>query len=366
MRIGKVFSLLVISLLLFSGKEKDMNKPLFLMLEMKNWEAYQSDPVGEYNHDELIEPLTLQLMTHEGQAEFYVSNVRTTVCDDEVCEIMHIKLFWDLVGNYIGYDTVPGHPLTKFDHEPFTSEDYDKLHELLSNDGSILKFKTKEELIDKEKVKASDVVDGTTGATAVEIKEEVVEGALYTSYTIWHLAYKGDIKNKLTAHTEEVYNDGLEEQFISSGRSGYEIFALKKFTEEDFKEYRPFLLKSMKDGIPLLRKFILNDMPDRLWREEEIQTQVCGIFALLDVNSKTLLLDKLKETEKIHLQSLELLSQEIKGMNKNQLISYLEVLNEQKALNKMIISLVKAASEDNHFQYAHLIYDHAEEVLRLD
>ena len=355
--------LLVISLLLFSGKEKDIDKPLFLMLEMKNWEAYQSDPIGEYNHEELIEPLTLQLLTHEGQAELYASNIRTTVCDDEVCEIMHIKLFWDLVGNYIGYDTIPGHPLTKFDHEPFASEDYDKLHELLSNEGSILKFKTKEELIDKEKVKASDVVDGTTGATALEIKEEVVEGALYTSYTIWHLAYKGDIKNMLTAHTDLVYDKGLQGEFLKSQRPDYEIFALRRFSNEDFQKNMGFIIRSMEEGIPLLRKFILKDLPDPIWEEEEIQTRLCGMFSALDVNSRTFLLDKLKNSKSIKIKSIESLSREIQKMNKNQLIAYLKILNEQKNLNEIIIANVREASSDNSFQYSHLIYEHSEDII---
>lgn len=363
MKIDTGILIVGMTFLLLGGGDKIKDSPLFFTMDYHPEALYESQPVGEYDEEGLMEPFRLDLISKEGQPSFYSSGIRTTVCDDEVCEIMHIQLFWDLTGNYVGYDTIPGHALTKFDHEPFIAEDYIKLHELLSNEGSILKFKTKEELIDKQKVKASDVVDGTTGATALEIREEVVEGALYTSYTIWHIAYKGDIKNMLTKRTAEVYNDTLMEQFLNSDRSAYQLFALERFTEEDFMEQRVFLLKSMKEGIPLLRKFILNDMPDQLWREEEMQTQICSMFSSLDVNSKTMLLAKVKDSDKVHPKSLEVLSGEVRKMNKNQLINYLSVLDKQSGLDETVLSNVRSAAQDDRFQFSYLIEEHLGEKL---
>lgn len=356
MKIGRGIGMIYMAVLLVAGTFSTSQTPLFFTLTYPD-DNYRSEKIGEYDEEGLMEPFRIDLIRVNGLPSFYSSNIRTTVCDDEVCEIMHIRLFWDLTGGYAGYDTLDGHRLTKFDHEPFVSEDYLKLHELLSNDGSILKFKTKEELIDKEKVKASDVVDGTTGATSLEIREEVVEGALYTSYTIWHIAYNGNIKNMLNHQTGEVYNDVLREQFLNSDRSTYQLFALERFTEDDFREQRAFLLKSMKEGIPLLRKMILNNMPDELWQEEKMQSQICDMFGLLDVNSKTLLLGKIKDTGVPHASSLESLSAEVKKMNKNQLLTYLDVLNREKDLTALTLSHLKSASEDPKFQYNFLMED---------
>jgi hypothetical protein len=358
-KLGRGIAIICMAVMLLGGTFSTGQAPLFFTLEYPD-HHYKSEKVGEYDEEGLMEPLVIDLVQVDGLPAFYSSRIRTTVCDDEVCEIMHIRLFWDLTGEYAGYDTLDGHPLTKFDHEPFISEDYAKLHELLSNDGSILKFKTKEELIDKAKVKASDVVDGTTGATAVEIREEVVEGALYTSYTIWHIAYKGAIKNMLNHQTAEVYDEGLKERFLSSDRSAYQLFALDRFTEQDFKERKDFLLRSLKDGIPLLRKMILNDLPDPVWREEEIQSEICSMFDLLDVNSKTLLLGKIKNTDMLHSSSL-LLSREVRKMNKNQLLTYLDVLNEQSEWSALTLSHLKSASEDPKFQYNFLVEERLSE-----
>src|SRR5690606_23353904 len=199
-------------------------------------------------------------------------------------------------------------------------------------------------LIDKEKVSASDVVDGTTGATALEIREEVVEGALYTSYTLWHLAYSGAIKNKLNQHTEEVYDDELKSHFLQSSRSSYQLFAVERFLKEDFIEYQPDLLEAIKEGIPLLRKQILNKLPASLWEHEGMQTEL-------------LLLSGLNKSTIIHSKSLQLLSQHIYMMNKNQLAVFLTILAKQEQLAPIVLANLKKAVEDQHFEFGYLIED---------
>ena len=91
---------------------------------------------------------------------------------------MNIRVFWDLSGGYWGFDTIPGRPLTKNDHLDFNQEDYQKLHELLLDEQSILKRRHKDDLFDKEEKRVSQVVDAVTGATSKEVKEAVVDGAV--------------------------------------------------------------------------------------------------------------------------------------------------------------------------------------------
>lgn len=305
--------------------------------------------------DELIEPISVELVTGAKRPLFYQSNIRTTVCDDEVCEIMYIKLYWDLVGEYVGYDTVAQHPLTKFDHEPFTRKDYDRLHELLNNDGSILKFKQKNELIDKEKVKASDVVDGTTGATALEIKEEVVEGALYSSYTLWHLAYNGTIKNMLSNHTKRLLDKALIETLLNSDRSGYDLFAYHNFKENDYFIYKSYWLNSLKEGIPLTRKYILKNIPEGMWNTALVQDDVCAMFNFFDVNTKTSLLIKLSTSKDVSSKSIEYISSYITSMNRNQTRQFLNIIQNTNKLTAVTKKNVRKAAENTEFNYAYLI-----------
>ena len=357
---ASVSAWLWIVLLALEGDD-GITKPIFFELPVQFHDQLVIENIGDYMEESWFEGLELQLVMDGGLPKFYESSFRTTVCDDEVCEIMSMRLLWDLVGNYVGYDTLPGHPLTKFDHKPFEQEDYIKLHELLLNEGSILKFKKKEELIDKQKVKASDVIDGTTGATAVEIREEVVEGALYSSYTLWHLAYSGPIKNLLTAHTKKLFDTHLKQDFLASGREGYRLFAFQQFTPEDFERYKPEWLKALRTDAPLIRKFILRSLPDAIWKSESIQNEICLAFLEMDVNTKTIVLNKLKSEKVVAASNLEILSGFVAAMNKNQTAEFLGFLKNSTSLSSSIRKNLVSASQDPRYRYDYLVDEYLAE-----
>ncbi|WP_215224969.1 hypothetical protein [Echinicola shivajiensis] len=325
-------------------------------LPLKSQENYNSISIGAYSEEDYIEPLNIELYSHMGQPVFYSSEFPTTVCEDKICEILYIKLFWDLTGNYIGYDTLSGHPLTKFDHEPFKAEDYVKLHELLLNEGTILKFKRKDELIDKKMLKPSDVIDGTTGATALEIKEEVVMGALYTSYTLWHIAHKGEIENLLNKQTKEFFTPQLAKEFMQSEIDDYRIFAVEQMSTEELSEDKSFLLESLENGNPLLRKSILRKIPNNLLEDKPFQLNVCELFGRMDINTKSYLLNSLKQANLVHSESMGLLLKNVSGMSKNQLSEFLEIISSKKLLNDSLkVKLLELAESD--YRYAYVILD---------
>jgi len=332
--------------------------PMYFDLPFQVGESFSRSIVGELMEDDFFAPITIELVSDKESPKFYTSDIKTTVCDDEICEIMYIKLYWDLVGEYVGYDTVSHHPLTKFDHEPFTKTDYARLHELLQNEGSILKFKKKEELIDKEKVKASDVVDGTTGATALEIKEEVVEGALYSSYTLWHLAYNGKIKNRLTGKTQSLLDKKLIKYLLNSNRTGYKLFAFQNFQEDDYITYKEYWLSSLENDIPLTRKYIIKNLPERIWTTASVQEAVCKMFTSYDVNTRTYLLNKLEETVQLSSKALEYISNDLTQMNRNQFRHYLDILSKRDTLTELTLANIRKAADDKSFKYAYLIEDY--------
>ena len=218
-----------------------------------------------------------------------------------------------------------------------------------------MKFKQKNELIDKEKVKASDVVDGTTGATALEIKEEVVEGALYSSYTLWHLAYNGTIKNMITAHSQHELDEQLLTHLLDSERSGYKLFAFHNFDEKDFITYKAYLMKSLQEDMPLTRKYILKNIPDELWGTSSVQEEVCALFNVFDVNTRTYLLNKLEETADVSSLSIEFISTSLTEMNRNQTKQFLTLLNGRNKLTPTTRNNLNNAAKDKNNKYSYLI-----------
>lgn len=107
----------------------------------------------------------------------YSSNIVTPVCADGDCKLMHITLYWTLLGDYAGFDRCVEEPLTKHDHDEFLFADYWKLHELLQDHNSILKRRALDELVTKPKPSEMEGVDALSGATVKEVKESVVSGA---------------------------------------------------------------------------------------------------------------------------------------------------------------------------------------------
>ncbi|WP_200978954.1 hypothetical protein [Echinicola sp. 20G] len=347
-----IFILVLVPLAILGFGQKEFVYPLFLELKLDHSYEFSSEHVALIEDENYIEPIQIDLLSVENEPKCYVSSFLTTVCEDEICEVLHIKMFWDLAGEYVGYDTISGHPLTKFDHEPFKTSDYTKLHELLLNEGTILKFKRKDELIDKKVLLASDVIDGTTGATALEIKEEVVDGALYTSYTLWHIAHSGEIENTLKAKTRTRFNSEIAEKFLQSDKDNYRIFAIDEISDTDLVQYQWLLIDLIETGSPLLRKKVLRKSAELIELNADYQLNICQLFDVLDINTRSYFLTILKERKQISIKSLEELSKYLTVMSKNQLKDFLLLVSSIGYPNQILIeNLSKAASGNFRYDY---------------
>lgn len=274
----------------------------------------------------------------------YTTIISTPVCDDGLCQTLELKVYWNLIGNYVNYDTVAGMPLTKFDHLPFVEADYEKLHEILANQNSVLERKSLDELFDRDSVRQSNTVDATTGATAQAIKHAIVEGALYTSYALWHLV-NGSIKTKIQEHTKAIYSPELAEGLLKSEDYQEQLFALKQFEDEDFKVYFDHVLNLMVSINPLLEMYILKKIPDAMWSKPIFQNQLVSTFPELTPNGRGLLFSKLSGLNTIETSNLIFLSDHIHEMSINQLKVYLKMLVKyQTEENVVIQENLKSAS----------------------
>ncbi len=222
----------------------------------------------------------------------YESILRTPVCDDTLCQIVQIKVFWDLIGDYIRFDTLAGYPLTKNDHLLFTPEDYSKLQATLKDGNSILGRKSESELLDNNRIRYSQKIDALTGATDLQIKNAVVDGALYSTYTLWHLV-NGDIKNILSECTIKNYNSKMEQQLLFSDNTKSIIFALKQFDEEDYVNRFQEIIQVMKKRYPLVNFYIAKNLPSEVFLSEDNINFLNQIWQLLDPNTKSILADNM-------------------------------------------------------------------------
>ncbi|MET3880244.1 hypothetical protein [Chitinophaga sp. OAE865] len=177
----------------------------------------------------------LQLaLDQDNRPLYYYRHIFTPVCYTGECKPVYINLYWDLLGNYIRYDLPAGEVLTKLDHKEFKPEDYAKLQEILLKPNSLLADLAITDLIVPGTENLTDSVDAHTGATLKTIKNEVISGAVYTCYTLWHMAH-GPVTDEIMRITDTYINPALLHRFLSSGNYAYQYKALERVMDKSGK-----------------------------------------------------------------------------------------------------------------------------------
>jgi len=178
-----------------------------------------------------------------GIPDFYRAHITTPICEADKCYAVEIVFYWDLIGRFTDYDTIPGAGLTKLDHQPFHGQDYKKLLQILRDDYSILASYDKEELVHDKRISE---IDGFTGATINEIKASVIEGAAYSCYTLWHIAH-GPLSEKLKRTTYDMLDKALVKKMVNMKDQRINYFLIDHFSSGDFMIYMPEIFRSLDD-----------------------------------------------------------------------------------------------------------------------
>jgi len=226
-----------------------------------------------------------------GMLEKYKAHVTTPVCEIDKCYAIEIDFYWDLIGRFLRYDTIRGQGLTKLDHIPFTTRDYLKLRNILSNPNSALASYTKEELVKNTR---SSEIDGFTGATIQEIKESVIEGGVYSCYTLWHIA-NGTVADSIQKATKSMLNKDIVEKMVSQHDQEANYYLIESFSEEDFATYLPQVLQTILDGEGYYAKNAIEAMPKDIIGNNRSQEFFALHFSQLNYFAQVALLEKLNK-----------------------------------------------------------------------
>ena len=352
--------LAVLAILLFSGLQfydEPNREPLFFTMDNEWEQAIKDREVLTFQGEDTLTRHSISLLSNTGgNPLLFFSDLETPVCADGECKLANIKVYWNLLGNYVGYGIHPNYPLTKYDHDPFEATDYAKLHQLFLDNNSVLKRRKISELVDrvpsKDYKQGLGKVDGMSGATKKEIKESVVDGGLYSCYTLWHIIH-GKAKEEMKAYLRSVYSDSLNNYFLYSGYEDYQSYALKQLDKSAFGDHVDQIVLIFKESSPLTRTYILKKMPDLILQDQMVARQMFGAFPTLDVNTRTRLI---KKTDSSHPIAVEILAENILSMTKNQLQFYLDFLKENPIqLNPAVKSNLLKISRSKKYTYAYLI-----------
>jgi len=318
-------------LMLLCGKRNaDRFQPRFFTMQRQHRQVAKQEAVRHFaDPDKSIKHTLFLLSDGKGRPLLFYADITTAVCMDNVCEPVRIGLYWNLVGDYVGYDAPPDRPLLKYDHVPFAPGDYLKLHQVLSDRQSILGRGPLAEMLDpnvpaeKRKITyGGKTVDAVTRATLKDINPSIVPGALYSCYAIWHLAH-GDAKQQMADYLQSVYGPALARRLLYSENAAYQIYAVQRMNDGEINGELPRLLEIVQQSGPAARACVFQKLPEPIWRQESTTRSVYSMFATQHGDMKALLIEKLDHA---HASAADILSDQVESMTKKQLKGYLAFL----------------------------------------
>jgi len=186
---------------------------------------------------------------------------------------VYINFYWDLLGNYTRFDFPPGEVLTRMDHKPFKPEDYEKLQGILSNTNSLLKDVSMADLVGKGTENLADSVDAKAGATLKTVKNEVIDGAVYTCYTLWHIAH-GKVVTEMQQITERYKNDALLHRFLTSTNHHYQYWAMERVMAKNGDvptDFQPDILQVIRGKNIFTARYALQKTNTQLFTDKARQ-----------------------------------------------------------------------------------------------
>lgn len=253
----------------------------------------------------------------QGVLDRYSSRVFTPVCEGTKCYAIEVDLYWDCIGRFERLDTVPGKRLTKLDHIPFTSREYLKMEQILSDPYSILANFERDKLISGQR-KAS--TDGFTGATTQEVRNAVIDGAVYSCYTLWHIA-NGPVRDSIKRYSANLIDKDFVVKITNIDDPEYDYFLLQNFSESHYAEFNDQIFEMLMRGKGYFQKRTIEGMPQTSINDTSYQQFFMQMYPTLDYFTKLALVERL-DASFLSTKLRNILREDLddRGSRKNQLI----------------------------------------------
>ena len=238
-----IISLLVMGLIVVSGSSRE-TKRITLSITHPGFESKKAE-----EHDLEVK------LDAGGNPLGYAMEVTSVFCSDEKCDVITLTMLWDSIGRFADYQLPQGSRLTKYEHEPFQKADYTKFDQLMRKRRSVLGDLDIKEIVVKQKEPAKNTgkgsrekpkdvagksdavqkVDAISGATPSHIQQEVVEGAAYTCFTMWHWA-NGNTALKIRQHAQQLGKRDWLMGMLESDDTAKIDFALEAIVSRKFND----------------------------------------------------------------------------------------------------------------------------------
>ncbi|MFC4871653.1 FMN-binding protein [Negadavirga shengliensis] len=299
-------------------------------------------------------PVHVTGLFDEDGIPFWKRRLKTGVCLTGECKSIDIAIYWEMDGDYFGLE-VYGEHLTKTDHSDFSTADYEKLEAVLHEEWPNLREYSLHEIVEEP---GGEEVDGVSGATIKEVTDESVADAVYTTYTIWHLAHEGE-KEQLSRLTLEI----LQEETM-----------IQRVLSTESSDHKRFLLREINAGrlrtTPVLDKWVIGNLTsnekstkDLAFRslrnvdvnDGSIQDELTVIYNASSNEDKILLLSHLKNISQLTPDLREALVGDLQKEDEWFDLKVLTVLKSTTGHTMETIDILKRLSKSGNHQIKSIV-----------
>ncbi len=311
--------------------------------------------------DSTASDVLYQNLTRDGIPVSYSREIKTSVCFDGKCRLLDITVYWDPAGGYMGFELPPGEFLSKTDHDPFSHEEYLKLHGILSDSLSVLADYTFEELVPGTGNPGE--VDAVSSATLKDILDYIVPGAAFTTYRLWHIVYgkTGEVVSRLSS---DVFTERFALLLLDSGEPRLQRWTLSRLRllpgwEKDVREKVVELTGNSNLNVAASA---ITSFPGRVACEKDVQAALAGLVSEGAYAVRKLAILKLKDAGMLRPETASSLTGLVLKLNGDLLGEVLSLFFAAKVTDVNTLRKVSEILETGNRYTAGKVLDFLEKV----
>ncbi len=255
----------------------------------------------------------------------YFKNIKTDVCFDGECRLLDIDIYWNIPGRYLGFELPKEEFLSKYDHEPFSEDEYKRLHMLLAD--ILLPFDniSFDELIAEPDAETEEI-DGVSGATTQDVAKIVIKGAAFTTYKLWNIIY-GPTMKFVSNLTESQLTADLISLILKSPDINDRTWALDRITPSMKlnKKLTTSLLELISSSDYFMAYAAMNAIDTAHLNAAELQLGLLTAYKTESHSIKKMILEKLIESSYLNEDVVRGSRSLLEGLNGQQLDGFLKL-----------------------------------------
>lgn len=264
----------------------------------------------------------------EGMPLYYYQDIQTSVCFDNKCRPLDLQVLWNITGRYLGFQLPEGEFLSRHDHQPFTEREYQRLNFLLADAQLPMRDIAFEALLTPT-TQQSTGVDAISGATSKALKDFVVAGAAYTTYTLWNIVY-GPARDRIIALTEQRLDTSLLALILQSPSSEDHVWALSHIDQTTplAPQLEPILARLVTSKDYFSAYSVINAIQPVQLSSQPYQLALVSALDSVDNGLKKLLIDKLSTAPEVYPETIAKSRELLKKLNGAQLGAMLNLYRQ--------------------------------------